>query len=112
MYRLGLIFLLPLFVLSACTWPVKVPERGAYITDAGDRPVRAIQTGSSLRVGARGLQPNTLYEIRLMTQGTREEPAQQVSFARVSTGQDGNISPFHLWYQSGVVGCSARIARG
>jgi len=79
----------------------------AYAVDAGGRPIRTLEVGSTLFVGTRGLRPNTTYEIRLGVGGrpeaTREEA---VSFARVSTDRRGEVPPFVLWYESGVAGCS------
>lgn len=81
--------------------------RGAYVVDAGNRPIEELQAGSSLFVGLRNLEPNTTYELRIGT--TREEISstrQAVSFARISTDSRGHIHPVLLWYHSGVVGCS------
>lgn len=81
-------------------------EKGAFPVDAGGRHIRALETGSSLHVGANGLRPNTTYEFRV---SLGREPAgslkQAVTFARSTTDRTGAIPPFVLWYQSGVVGC-------
>jgi hypothetical protein len=81
----------------------------AYAVDAGDRPIRALESGSTLFVGARGLQPNSLYEFRLgMEPGSTQSLERAASFARVSTNARGNVEPFVLWYETGVVGCATR----
>jgi len=97
--------------LSGCSgcWhrPTTSAEPGGYATDAGGRPMQALETGSSLQIGARKMRPNTTYEFRV---AIGKEPARSleevVSFARSTTDRDGNIPPVVLWYQSGVVGCS------
>jgi hypothetical protein len=80
---------------------------GGYATDAGGRPIQALEAGSSLQIGARKMKANTTYELRV---AVGNEPARSldevVSFARSTTDRDGNIPPVVLWYQSGVVGCS------
>src|SRR5260370_1173089 len=82
-------------------------EPGGYATDAGGRPIEALEAGSSLQIGAHKMKPNTTYEFRV---AVGKEPARSleevVSFARSTTDRDGNIPPVVLWYQSGVVGCS------
>ena len=84
--------------------------KGAYPVDAGGRPIRALETGSTLFVGARGLRPMTTYEFRL---GIDHEslPSLEgaVSFARVTTDRRGEVPPFVLWYESGVAGCSDQM---
>ncbi|MGI8838136.1 MAG: hypothetical protein ACR2H4_16080 [Pyrinomonadaceae bacterium] len=41
--------------------------------------------------------------------GPVESLREAISFARSTTDRSGNIPPFVLWYQSGVVGCSERV---
>ena len=82
-------------------------KKGVFVVDAGGRTIRSLETGSSLHIGAAGLRPNTMYEFRLGTdkrviQSLREA----VSFARSGTDKAGNIRPFILWYETGVVGCA------
>jgi len=85
--------------------PSIAPPRGqgAYAVDAGGRAIRSLEAGSTLHVGARALQPLSLYEFRATMQDGR-----LVSFARTTSDSAGNIEPFVLWYESGVVGCSTR----
>jgi hypothetical protein len=93
--------------VSACVAPVTVPERGAYPVDDGGRPITSLELGSTLRVAAKGLRPNQVYDIRL---GFVDHPtgSPPLSFARLAADGDGNVQPLHLWYQSGVVGCQSR----
>jgi hypothetical protein len=79
---------------------------GAYAVDGGGRPIRDLQSGSTLHIGAQGLQPTTLYEFRAELDG------QAVSFARAATDRLGRVEPFVLWYESGVVGCGLRKVDG
>ncbi|MGH7712836.1 MAG: hypothetical protein ACREOG_16215, partial [Gemmatimonadaceae bacterium] len=65
--------------------------------------IRRLESGSTLHVGARALQPRTLYEFRAAL-----EDGRLVSFARTTSDSAGNIEPFVLWYEAGVVGCSTR----
>jgi hypothetical protein len=78
-------------------------REGAYAVDAGGRAIEALESGSTLHVGAQALEPHTLYEFRATLDDDR-----MVSFARVTTDRAGNIEPFVLWYESGVVGCATR----
>src|SRR5258708_3916175 len=86
---------------------------GGYAVDAGGRPIRDLESGSSLHFGARKMQPNTMYEFRV---AIGDQPASTlenaVSFARSATDREGNIPPVVLWYESGVVGCSDRPELG
>lgn len=93
--------------------PYHTRDKGVYITDEGGRSVGALEVGSSLSVGVRGLEANRMYEFRLGI-GPEEVMSLRdaVSFARVGTDRNGDIAPFILWYQSGVVGCSARLKTG
>jgi hypothetical protein len=97
-----------------CPKPPRPPaEQGAYAVDAGGRRIDVLETGSSLHIGARGLRPNRLYEFRLgVDQREISSLREAVSFARASTDRYGNIPPFIIWYQSGVVGCSERLKPG
>jgi hypothetical protein len=81
--------------------------RGIYAVDAGGRPLRSLESGSTLHVGAQALQPLTLYEFRATFDDGRA-----ISFARATTDGAGNLEPFVLWYESGVVGCSTRRLDG
>jgi hypothetical protein len=118
MMRLGTLLVLSIcvFILNSCSpRPSSPGEKGVFPVDAGGRPIKTLETGSSLHVGVRNLRPNTMYEFRMIL---GERPAQSlekvVSFARSSTDRAGNIPPIVLWYQSGVVGChdkeGARLA--
>jgi hypothetical protein len=83
---------------------------GAFAVDAGGRPIKSLEAGSSLYVGANALRPDTTYEFRL---GFGQEAARTLkdafSFARATTDRAGNIPAFVLWYEGGVIGCSPRI---
>ena len=79
---------------------------GAYVVDAGGRPIDRLQSGSTLHVGGQALRPVTLYEFRADIDG------RAVSFARVTTDHLGRVDPFVLWYESGVVGCVTRRLEG
>src|SRR5713226_4037682 len=79
---------------------------GAYVVDAGGRPIRTLESGSTLHVGAQALQPNTLYEFHATIDG------RAVTFARVTTDHAGRVDPFVLWYEAGVVGCTRRRVDG
>src|SRR5215212_1625827 len=78
-------------------------SRGSYAVDACGRAIRALESGSTLHVGAQALAPTTLYEFRAVLDDGRP-----VSFARTMTDRAGNIEPFVLWYEAGVVGCTTR----
>ena len=67
--------------------------------DAGGRPIPSLEAGSTLHVGAQSLRPRTLYEFRATVDG------RPVTFARATTDGAGQLGPFVLWYESGVVGC-------
>ena len=75
--------------------------------DAGGRSIQDIESGSTLHAGAQALRPATLYEFWVTLDDGRP-----VSFARVTTDRAGDVDPFVLWYQSGVVGCSDRRTDG
>jgi len=90
------------FLFVACVHRPVIPEKGSYIVDSGGRPIEVLEIGTSLEVGARGLESNKPYEIELWLGDER------ISYARLSANSIGNIEPFHLWYHSGVVGCSLR----
>src|SRR2546430_4724291 len=90
----------PELVRQAIAPPV---THGAYVVDAGGRPIRELESGSTLHIGVQGLRPRALYEFRLTSDDGRA-----VSFARTATDAAGNIEPFVLWYEAGVVGCTAR----
>ena len=79
---------------------------GAYVVDAGGRPIRTLESGSTLHVGAQALQPNALYEFAATIDG------RAVTFARVTTDHAGRVDPFVLWYEAGVVGCTRRRVDG
>ena len=99
-------------VALACR-TTSLPREGGFATDGAGRPIRQLESGSTLFVGARALRPNTLYELR-MSLGPEPAPSldRAVSFARSTTNARGDIPPFALWYQSGVVGCAARQVPG
>lgn len=105
--RLAIVLALTLSLTgcSGCWQRQSAP--GGYVTDAGGRPIQALEAGSSLQVGARRMKPNTTYEFRV---AVGDQPAHSldevVSFARSTTDHEGNIRPVVLWYESGVVGCS------
>lgn len=80
-----------------------------FAVDGGGREIRELEVGSSLEVGARGLEPGALYEFRLGIDGDGAGSLEDaVSFARTTADGLGAIDPLILWYQSGVVGCSPR----
>src|SRR5437867_8988575 len=84
-------------------------NQGAFVVDAGGRPITHLESGSSLYVGASKLRPHATYEFRLSVgQRATASLEQAVSFARSTTDQQGDIPPLVLWYQSGVIGCSPR----
>jgi hypothetical protein len=86
-------------------------SRGVEIAavDGGGRSIREVQAGSSLFVAARGLAPNTHYQVRFSANGRPAESLRDaVGFAVVATDARGSIAPFVLWYESGVIGCSKR----
>ena len=99
--------------VGVCPGPVRsTGETGLYSVDAGNRRVNVFEAGSSLQVGISKLRPNSLYEIRLGLNNRNVSALNDaVSFARIATDGQGNIPPFVLWYQSGVVGCSERLQR-
>lgn len=83
---------------------------GVHIVDAGGRPIETLEVGSTLFVGARRLQPDTMYEFRLGSDRTSVHSLDElVSYARISSDGQGTIRPFALWFQSGVVGCARRV---
>ena len=84
-------------------------EPGVYPVDTQGNPIEALAIGQSLHVGGVGLQPNTVYEFR-MGVDEAEWPSLEraVAFGRAMTNARGQIDPFILWYQSGVVGCNDR----
>ncbi len=110
-FVLGSVAGLSVLLLTGCaSWRTpRLPSRGGYAVDSGGRPVRELQAGSSLLTGARGLEPRRTYEVRLGHDGPARSAAEAVSFARLTTDARGEIRPFVLWYQAGVVGCSPRI---
>jgi hypothetical protein len=77
-----------------------LPKRGIYVVDSGGRPSAALEIGASLETGVRGLQPKRMYEFEVTLADKR------VSYARLMSDARGNIAPFVLWFQSGVIGCS------
>lgn len=81
---------------------VKYPDSGLYLQDSGGRLVDALDIGASLEVGLRGVEPGVFYDFDLRIDEER------VSFSRLSANAKGEIRPFHLWFHSGVVGCSLR----
>jgi hypothetical protein len=84
-------------------------EGSILALDAGERPIRTLESGSTLHVAARGLLPGTLYEFRVgLERGSLESRERGVSFARVMTDARGAVPSFVLWYESGVVGCATR----
>lgn len=102
------LLLFVLTILTGCR-PREVVRPNIYAVDAGGRQIEALEIGSSLQIGAGGLEPRRLYEFRLGIGEIAEDPAAVVSFARLTTDAEGNIRPFILWYQSGVVGCSVQV---
>lgn len=105
-------FLLAAVFLSGCR---SLPYRphGTTVTagavDGGGRPVRQLESGSTLFVSAQNLAPNSHYQVRL---ALGEQPAGSLEnaagFAIVGTDPRGTIAPFILWYESGVIGCAKR----
>jgi len=93
--------------------PTSDRYKGAYAVDAGGRPIRALEIGSTLHVGAHRLRPGTTYEFRLgFDSSITRSRERAVSFARVTANRDGEIPPFVLWYESGVIGCSDQERAG
>src|SRR5262245_46863120 len=76
------------------------PKVGIYVVDSGGRLSESHEIGANLHTGARGLEPRRMYEFEVTLAG------KGVSYARLMSDARGNINPFVLWYQSGVVGCS------
>ena len=77
--------------------------------DGGGRPIRALEAGSTLFIGARGLVPNVHYQVRFTaTEKVAESLRDAVGFAIVSSDARGTIEPFVIWYETGVIGCSRR----
>src|SRR5262245_30141446 len=71
---------------SAPQYPADKSDKGAFAVDAGGRPLRALEAGSTLHVGARGLRPQTTYEFRLALDRERIPSLEEaISFARVTT---------------------------
>ncbi len=99
-------FLISLMLSASCVERYDFRGRGAYLQDSGGRRVATLDVGASLEVGARGLEPGELYEFDLRLDD------EVVSFSRLSANARGEIEPFHLWFHSGVVGCSLRMPRG
>lgn len=98
-----------LMLMTGCQPPIPVTEEvisSVYALDAGGRHIGDLEVGSSLHIGAEGLEPERLYEFRLGIDGMAEDPKTVVSFARLAANTEGIVQPFILWYQSGVVGCS------
>lgn len=85
------------------------PDVRVYAVDAGDRPIRALEAGSSLHIAAEGLQPNRLYRVTLTIDG--QDSPHPVSFSRITTDRNGRLPAHILWYHSGVIGCSTRTDR-
>lgn len=96
-------FVTSVFILmTACAYRPHLPSHGAYLADSGGRSIATLDVGGSLEAGARGLEPGQAYDFELTLDGER------VSFARLGANALGEIAPFHLWFHSGVVGCSLR----
>jgi hypothetical protein len=119
MLRISRLVYACLFLTATCyaqtaTPAVKDPQRpnekyGAFVVDAGGRTISSLEAGTSVYAGARALQPETTYEFRLgLDQGAIRSLKEAVSFARATTDRAGNIPPFVLWYQAGVIGCPQR----
>ena len=68
--------------------PPKV--KGAYVVDAGGRPIQSLEAGSTLDVGAQSLRPRTLYEFRATVDG------RPVTFSRATPDGAGQLEPFVL----------------
>lgn len=68
--------------------------------------VEQVEVGSNVQLGLSGLRPSTMYSIVLSS-----EDGQLVSWARLTSDKRGGISPFVLWYQTGVVGCGPGVER-
>src|SRR5713101_1375206 len=109
-------FTLSAMAQSGGTQRVDAPSKRtphSFAVDAGGRPIRMLEVGSTLHVGASGLHPDTQYEFRLgFDASVLRSREGAVSFARVSTDSEGEIPPFVLWYESGVVGCSDHEREG
>jgi hypothetical protein len=84
-------------------------QRGEFFaSNEQGKPIDALEVGNSLQMQAQGLEPNSIYEVRMSIDNDTEHLKELVSFSRVSTDIKGNIPNFVLWFQSGVIGCSYR----
>ncbi|QSQ24388.1 hypothetical protein JY651_05345 [Pyxidicoccus parkwayensis] len=94
---------------AGASFNVLPKEPGVYPVDTQGNLIDALPIGQSLHVGVVGLQPNTVYEFRMgVDQSELPDLERAVGFARATTDARGQIQPFILWYQSGVVGCNDR----
>lgn len=92
---------------------IQSATRTAVFTPVDDRgqPIDILPVGDSLTVGAQGLEPNTVYELRFALDAERIPTLKEaVGFARATTDAKGVLAPHILWFQSGVVGCPERAA--
>src|SRR5258708_39980204 len=93
--------------------PGEKPGKGAFVVDGGGRQLRALEAGSTLHVGGRGLRPSTTYEFRLgLNREHIRSLEEAISFARGTPDARGEVPPFVLWYESGVRGCAKPLAEG
>ena len=67
------------------------------------KPLERIESGDSLSVALTGARPRATVEMLLQDQRGREW-----SFSRVHSDARGTVAPALLWYQSGVIGTTAR----
>ncbi|RKG60749.1 hypothetical protein D7X30_07450 [Corallococcus sp. AB011P] len=82
-----------------------------FPVDDRGQALSALPAGDSLTVGAQGLTPDTVYELRFALDAERIPSLKEaVGFARATTDAQGTLAPFILWFQSGVVGCPERAA--
>ncbi|RKH45508.1 hypothetical protein [Corallococcus llansteffanensis] len=92
---------------------IQSATRTAVFTPVDDRgqAIDILPVGDSLTVGAQGLEPNTVYELRFAVDAERIPTLKEaVGFARATTDAKGALAPHILWFQSGVVGCPERAA--
>jgi hypothetical protein len=76
------------------------------LSNASLEPLGCLEVGSSLLVSASGLAPHGFYDIYLSTEAPAElSLTGSYSFARLGANAAGELKPFVLWYQTGVVGC-------
>src|SRR4051794_12523213 len=93
--------------------PGPVGRGTVFAVDNGGRPVESLEVGSSLLVGARGLEPRRVYEFRLgLDQEDPQSYREALSFARGVSDARGGVPSLVLWYGAGGGGWSQRGEAG